>query len=363
VLDCDRFKLVNDAYGYATGDQLLQATAQRLRAAAPERQMLLPAGGDEFMLICEGIAEKTPALAAAQQLVDAFCQPLLAAGQSIYASISVGVAISPLHGMHPDSLLAAAECGLREAKRAGRSTARLYDAKIGERDARRALAVQELQRAFNGGDLTLHYQPKVRLNDGACVGFEAFGRRQLSWPPIAVNVSSKQLQDLRFIRFLEQELAQDPVLPQWLQLEITESAFARDHIEFSGRLLRMRQLGFHIQIDDFGAGYSTMSFLAKMPIHAMKIDRSFVAGLPEAEEGQQIVRAMIGMAHQLGLAVVAEGVETEMQAQWLQRERCDQGQGFLFARALPPKQAAVFARQGAKAALALAAQSASAATV
>ena len=350
VVDCDRFKLINDAYGYATGDALLQAIAQRLRAAAPKRQLLLPACGDEFILICEGIGGPAQALAAAQHLVDAFCQPFWVAGETIYASVSVGVALSPLHGVQPDGLLAGAECGLREAKRAGRSTARLFDTKIGGRDARRAAALQEMHRAFDGGDLLLHYQPKVRLTDGACVGFEALLRRRtpagLQGPAdlieaaersgfisrlgewvflqaamqgrgwraqglavsIAINVSSKQLQDPRFIRFVEQELAKDPVLPQWLQLEITESALALDHIEFSGRLLRMRQLGFHIQIDDFGTGYSTMSFLAKMPIHTMKIDRSFVAGLPDTQESQQTVRAMIGMAHQLGLAVVAEGV-------------------------------------------------------
>ncbi|MDQ2780661.1 MAG: bifunctional diguanylate cyclase/phosphodiesterase, partial [Pseudomonadota bacterium] len=401
VIDCDRFNLVNDAYGYTTGDQLLQAIAQRLRSAAPARRMLLPAGGDEFFLVVEGMEEPAMALAAAQQMVDAFCQPLLVAGQPIYASVSVGVSISPLHGVQPDGVLAAAECALREAKRAGRSTARLHDSHIGMREAARAQALQQLHTAFNGGDLLMHYQPKVRLSDGACVGFEALLRlrtpaglqgpaalieaaersgfisrlgewvfRQAasqgrSWRaqglavPIAVNLSSKQLHDPRFIDFVQQALAQDPTLPQWLQLEITETSLALDHIEFAGRLRRVRQLGFHIQIDDFGTGYSTMSFLAKMPIDTLKIDRSFVAGLPQALESQQTVRAMIGMAHQLGLVVVAEGVETDLQAQWLQREGCDQGQGFAFAPALPPEQAVDFARRGAAAGLRRHAQTAS----
>ena len=386
VLDCDRFNLINDAYGFAVGDLVLHETARRIRRAAPARHRLLRAGGDEFLLVVEGMADPQVPLAIAQSLVDAFNEPLDVSGQPIYTGVSIGIALSPEHGARPEALLGAAECGLREAKKAGRRTARMYDPQIGAREARRAHALQRLHAAFAEGDLLLHYQPKVNLANGTCIGFEALLRlrtpdglegpgalieaaersgfisRLGEWVlqeaatqrrlwreegidvPIAVNLSTKQLQDPHFLDFMQAQLVLDPQMPQTLQLEITESALAVDYLELSGVLQRLRQMGFQVQVDHFGTGYSTMGFLSKLSIDTLKIDRSFIAGLPNAMDSQRIVRAIVGMAHDLGMRVVAEGVETEPQAQWLQRMGCDHGQGFFFARAMPSAQAAAFAQ-------------------
>jgi diguanylate cyclase (GGDEF)-like protein len=391
VLDCDRFKFINDAHGYAVGDLLLDQVARRIEESAPRPHRLARAGGDEFVLLMDGLVQPPSALAAAAAVLDAFDAPLMVAGRAIYTSVSIGIALAPRHGVAAEALLTAAECALREAKRAGRQTARIYDPQLGERDARRARALQLLHFAHDAGQLTLHYQPKVHLATGSCSGFEALLRlrtplglegpgplidaaersgfisklgewvfkeaadQSRAWRvagitlPIAVNLSAKQLQDPRFMAFIDGQLGLDPQLPRHLQLEITESALAMDQIEFAGVLTRLRRLGFHIQADDFGTGYSTMGFLSKMAIDTLKIDRSFIAGLPEAQDNQQIVRAMLSMAHELKLSVVAEGIETPAQARWLQHQACDQGQGFLFARALPPAEAAQFAREGARA--------------
>lgn len=389
VVDCDRFKLINAGYGHGTGDLVLREVARRLRHAAPARHRMASAGGDEFVLVVEDMDDPREVIAAAGTMVDAFDEPLDVLGQPIYTSVSIGAAIAPGHGVSPDVLLAAAEGGMAEAKRSGRRAARMHDREIGQREARRARSLQQVRSAYDGGKLLLHYQPKVRLADGTCTGFEALLRLSTSdgpeapdslieaaeqsgfvsrlgewvfkeaaaqgrvWRaegvgvPIAVNLSARQLQDPRFMAFVDVQLSLDPELPKHLQLEITESALARDQLEFTGVLARLRRLGFHIQVDDFGTGYSTMGFLSKMAIDTLKIDRSFIAGLPDARDSRQIVCAMVGMAHALGVCVVAEGIETPAQANWLQQRGCDQGQGFLFARALQPEEAVSFARHDA----------------
>ncbi|MBC7499403.1 MAG: bifunctional diguanylate cyclase/phosphodiesterase [Herminiimonas sp.] len=388
MLDCDSFAMINDAYGYGIGDLVLAEVFKRIRSTLPGQQNVLRAGEDAFAILIDGIADPTTALAVGARFVDAFDAPLITRGQTIYTGVSVGIALASLNILKPEALLAAAESGLREAKRVGRCTVRLYDAQVGLRETRSANALQQLRTAYDSGDLLLHYQPKVNLVDETCLGFEALLRlrtrnglvgpgplieaaersgfisRLGEWVfnqaavqvrlwnsqglflPIAVNLSAHQMQAPRFMAFIDAQVALDPKLPSLIELEITESALALDQIEFAGVLTRLRQLGFKIQVDDFGTGYSTMGFVSKMPVETLKIDRSFISGLPDAKDCKQIVRAIIVMAHELGLTVVAEGIETSAQALALRCMGCDQGQGFLFAPALPPDAAFQFARQG-----------------
>jgi diguanylate cyclase (GGDEF)-like protein len=387
LIGCDRFQLINAAYGSITGGRVLAAVAERIGEMFPLRHALVRAGGDTFLLVVDFLDGPAAALAIARQLDDAFKRPLSADQQSVYLGVSVGIALAPQDGRRADVLLVAAESALHEAKRDGRGCARLYDVRLGQGDAERARNLQRLHSALAMSELLLHYQPKVRLSDGVCVGFEALLRRSSgngvqgpceliiaaeqsgligrlgewvileaaaqarAWRgeglllPIAVNISILHLQQPEFIEFIRGQCKRMPELPTLLQMELTESALVSDEQQVVQTLAALGKLGFQLQLDDFGTGYSNLALLTSMPIHGLKIDRTFLVGLPTAEPNQHLVRAMLRLARELALVVVAEGIETAEQVSWLQEEGCELGQGFFYAHALPASAAAAFARE------------------
>jgi len=379
-LDIDNLKTVNDAHGYSAGDEIVEALAARLLAATRGQCELARAGGDEFVAIVD---EDEPAALErlASVMIEACVQPIPLGDDHVYLSASVGIARYPSDGMDGESLVASAGIALRAAKDAGKSTWRHYDAEIGRRATGRAASLRNLRGAFERGEFSLHYQPKVSLETGRICGYEALlrwetadgprgtfelvvaaeqsgfittlgdwvlreaARQSLAWRaagaacPIAVNVSVAQLNDPRFLAVLRELTAQDPALPGQLVLELTESTLAAEVDRTLDTLDALSAMGFALHIDDFGTGFSSLARLSRMPVSALKIDRSFVTATPGDTDACEIVRAIVALARSLRLQVVAEGIETTAQLQFLRSCGCEQGQGYLFGHPMRPAEA------------------------
>jgi len=386
-LDIDNLKTINDVHGYAVGDDVIDAVAARLRTAAEGRCELARLGGDEFgALLRHSEAHESQMLAAA--MMRACAEPIDLRGSTLYLTASIGIARYPGDGANGDELLAAAGIALHAAKSAGRNLLRYFDSEAGRRATHRAISLQNLRSAFERGEFVLHYQSKVDLRADTVVGYEALlrwksregmtaageliavaeqsgfvvtlgewvvreaARQSLAWRfsglrcPIAVNVSAMQLHDERLVAALRELTARDPELPDLLVLELTETAIATDVERAKRALDEIATLGFEMHIDDFGTGYSSLAHLSRLPVRALKIDRSFVASIPGDAEASEIVKAIMALARALQLEVIAEGVETHAQEQFLRSCGCRQAQGFYFGAALAPAQALALWQEG-----------------
>jgi diguanylate cyclase (GGDEF)-like protein len=376
-LDLDRFKLINDSHGHAVGDEVLHALAHRLTEPVGEKGVLARFGGDEFVAVCEGLGGEAGAIAMAERLADGLVAPLRVAGQEVWLSGSVGIAMARA-GDGPDDLLRNADTAMYRAKDAGRGGWALFD------DEMRAFAIlrlgleRDLHRALERRELSLHYQPKMALRAGRAVGVEALLRwhhpergsispadfipvaeetglivpigawvleqaasQAASWRartgvsvPVAVNLSARQLVDHRLTEVVADVLGATGAVPDDLILEITESAVLQDAESASHQLNALRTMGVRIAVDDFGTGYSSLSYLQRLPIDELKIDRSFVQRIGDRSTGA-IVGSIVDLAHAIGLTVVAEGIETEDQLSRLVDLDCDEGQGFFLGRPRP----------------------------
>jgi len=377
-IDLDQFKRVNDSLGHLAGDVLLQALAQRLKAQLRGSDVVGRFGGDEFLVLLPGALPLTEVQEVAGKVLTAFAAPLLLEGRSISVTPSVGIALYPLHATTPADLIRCADAAMYQAKQQGRATLRCYDPELGER----ALAALELEsqltQAVTRGEFVLHYQPQVRAGDGVMVGAEALIRwrhptRGLVEPddfmpvveqqrlivpigqwvlreavratrrwrdagralPVSVNVSSWQFRDAAFGADVARVLQEEGVGGEWLELEITERMLMEDLHAVSATLGELKALGVRIAIDDFGTGYSSLGRLHRLPIDRIKIDRSFVRGLPDQPGNAAIARAIITLARNLGLATIAEGVQTEAQRDFLLALGCDELQGLLYGAPRP----------------------------
>ncbi len=382
-LDIDNLKTVNDVRGYAVGDQVIDALAERLRTVTDGSCELARLGGDEFgALVRHGESRDLEKLAA--MMMRACAQPIDLGDTSLYLTASVGIARYPEDGSNGEELLAAAGIALHAAKSAGRNLWRYFDSEVGRRATHRAISLQNLRSAFERGEFVLHYQPKVGLPAGSVVGYEALlrwntpdgmqgageliaaaeqsgfvvtlgewvvreaARQSLAWRrggmrcPIAVNVSAMQLHDDRLVAALREMTARDPELPGVLILELTETTIATDIDRAKRSLDEIAALGFAMHIDDFGTGYSSLARLSRLPVSALKIDRTFVAGTPRDVDSCEIVKAILALAKALRLDVIAEGVETQDQVRFLQESGCGQAQGFYFGAALAPTPALAY---------------------
>ena len=374
-LDLDRFKAVNDAFGHAAGDALLREVSSRLRACVGAGDVVARLGGDEFGLLRTGASGDRAGLAAlATELIAAVGRPVVLEGQRATVGLSVGIALAPLHGSVADELCRNADMALYEAKRDGRETFRFFeDSMTGAAEERRRRE-SALRRALGGGEFELHYQPLVDAGSGSTKGFEAL----LRWndpvlgmvPPsafiplaeetglivpigewvlrtacaeaarwagdlrISVNVSPVQLQRGSLADTVISALAASGLPAGRLELEVTEGALLSAQDGVKRTLAGLRSLGVRIALDDFGTGFSSLSYLCRFPVDRIKIDRSFVEILSDPHSAV-IVRAIIGLGGQLGMAVTAEGVETDEQLDWLRSAGCPEVQGFLFSRARP----------------------------
>jgi diguanylate cyclase (GGDEF)-like protein len=376
-IDVDRFKTVNDTLGHNVGDRLLQGMATRLEQRMRAGDTVARLGGDEFAVILADIGAPAAAAQVAREIIAAIAVPFQFDGQELFVTASVGIATFPDDGDDGVSLMKNADAAMFRAKEAGRNTCHFYTAAMNERAMEKLLLENDLRHALERGEFRLHFQPKASLADGTITGLEALLRwdrpghgpvapslfvpvmedsglivpvgewviraacAQLrSWQqaglrlvPVAINVSARQfVQDLGAV--IDLALRDYGVDSRLLAIEITESDAMENADRTAAILSQLRARRIRIAIDDFGTGYSSLGYLKSLPVDALKLDRSFVVGLPHDGDDASISRAVITMAHSLGLKVVAEGVETEAQRSFLLEHGCDEMQGYLLSRPL-----------------------------
>jgi diguanylate cyclase (GGDEF)-like protein len=374
-LDLDRFKGVNDTLGHPMGDELLKMVAARLRHCVRDIDTVARVGGDEFAIIQTGIEEPLDTATLARRIGEAVRAPYDLAGHAVVVDTSIGIAMSPNDGTEPDGLLKAADMALYGAKADGRGTYRFFEAAMDMRmKARRELEIA-LRRALAAGQFELHYQPLVNVDDKRITGCEALLRWNhpergmippaefipvaeeiglivplgewvlrkacldaASWPDdikVAVNLSPIQVTSQNLVPIVISALAAAGLPARRLEVEITESVLMHNTETNTATLHRLRELGVHISMDDFGTGYSSLSYLRKFPFDKIKIDRSFISGLPGDNESIAIVRAVAGLAANLNMTATAEGVETAEQLETIRALGCGEMQGYLFSRPVP----------------------------
>jgi diguanylate cyclase (GGDEF)-like protein len=387
LVDLDHFRSINDSFGTATGDRVLAELAQRMRGCLREGDVAARIGGDQFALLVHR-ADAIGAEAAARRVLESVAGPCHFDGAQFTVTCSIGVALCPQHGRAVDELLRHAEAAVRAVKTAGRANWRVSRFSSST-DLRTQMKLDHAMRqALVSDRFRLHYQPQVDMASGAVIGAEAlirwrdpeFGdvppgrfipvaeetglivaigdwvmgqavRQAADWVgrglgvPVAVNVSALQFQQPGFVDRVATVLAANGLDPRWLELELTESILVHDIDDTENRLNALARLGVRLSIDDFGTGYSSLSYLKRFPIGKLKIDRSFVKGLPDDESDASIVRAIVQMARALSIRVVAEGVETEGQREFLRSVGCDEFQGYLYA---PPLEAQRFEERSRK---------------
>jgi diguanylate cyclase (GGDEF)-like protein/PAS domain S-box-containing protein len=386
LLDLDRFKEINDTLGHYVGDQLLKQVGPRLQPLlAPRAGLLCRLGGDEFaVLLPQTLATGEGEEDFARSLVGALREPFLVNDMQLGVDASVGIALYPLDGEDSHTLMRSADVAMYAAKRTGRGVAR-YEPALDRHSPERLAMMADLERAIREGQLLLHYQPKYDLKQGRITGFEALVRwlhprlgllhpehflhlaemgvaihdlteRVLDlaladlrqWQDagreygVAVNLSAQSLVDERFLVVLQDLLRKHAVRPERLELEITETALMHDPERSSALLQRIAALGVRLSVDDYGTGYSSLGYLHRLPIHAIKIDRMFVRDMPVNEHDGIIVRSAVAMAHNLGLEVLAEGVEDGRTEALLRDMGCDQIQGYHLSRPLPATELAAW---------------------
>lgn len=376
-IDLDHFKRVNDSLGHLAGDQLLQTVAARITDCLRARDIVARFGGDEFLVLLTGSAERGSIEEVAQKLHVSIEAPLVVDGRVISISPSIGIALYPQDGHTPSELIKHADAAMYLAKARGRANYQFFNR--GMADAAYAALVLEgqLAEAVALDEFVLHFQPQVRADDGVVVGLEALIRwknpqhglllpdefiplaeqrrwmilaiggwtlreavrcaarwqqGQLAGVPVAVNLSTLQFQADGFVEGVAEVLRQEGLDGSLLEFELTERMLMSDLPQVKNTLSRLRALGIHISVDDFGTGYTSLSHLKELPIDKMKIDSSFVRDLPAESDSVAIAKAIIQMGRSLGITVVAEGVETEVQRDFLAEQGCDELQGFAISQ-------------------------------
>lgn len=377
-LDLDRFKNVNDSLGHPVGDRLLQVVAHRLNAVVRDQDTVARLGGDEFLLILEDMHDPQHAGVVARKILETLSEPVRVEQHDIYIGASIGISVFPGDGTDADALIKNADTAMYRAKEVGRNNYQFYTPELTRLSLERFELERGLRLALEREELLLHYQPQASVEGAQCVGAEALVR----WlhptlgliPPdrfiplaeetgliqalgrwvlrasclqarrwhdmglalrIAVNLSGQQIVHGDIVATVSEVLAETGLEPQWLELEITEG-FVLSHAEAGVRTLeRLKALGISLAIDDFGTGYSSLSYLKRLPVDRLKIDRSFVQGVPDDRDDAAIVTTIIAMARSLQLEVIAEGVEEASQLAFLRTQGCDEYQGYLLGRPMP----------------------------
>jgi diguanylate cyclase len=382
LLDLDRFKLVNDSLGHRAGDELLKEVARRLKSVVRNVDTVARLGGDEFVLIVNPGGEQDSAQHVAQRIIDAMRAPISVAGVDVHTSPSIGIAVYPRDATNIEVLLAHADAAMYCAKQRGRNNFQCFTPEMTTATQEKVQLETDLHVALEHNQFVLHYQPKVNTKTGVVHGAEALLRWrhpvrgeiqpadfihiaeecgligaigtwvmneacrqarawQLDGLPsmrIAVNLSASQFRQGNIVAMIRNALEQAGLEPRFLEVELTESAVMTDPEESIAILEKLSEMGVLVSVDDFGTGYSSMSYLRRFPIDKLKIDRGFISQVTSRPEEASIVRAIISLAHSLKLKVVAEGVESTDQLDFLKTLGCDQYQGYHFSRALPSSQ-------------------------
>lgn len=390
-LDLDNFKHINDSLGHATGDRLLQQVTHRLLAVTREDDTIARLGGDEFVLLVEEIGETTHIISLAQKILDKVNERFEIDGQSIFVGCSIGISLYPQDGDNAEALLKNADAAMYRTKDEGRNSYNFYTREMTASAYDRITLVGSLRRAIEQDELTLFYQPQKCLVDNRYVGLEALVRWQhpelgilppgrflpvaeesglivplgnwvlraacrqmVAWrrsglpiDTLAVNLAGKQIRRDDLVENIAKILEETGCRPEWLELEVTEGFIMNEIHSSIDALKRLRRIGIQLAIDDFGTGYSSLAYLKQLPINRLKIDRSFVQDLATDNDDAAIVRAIIGLGHSLQLEIIAEGVETAFQEDFLRKLGCEMGQGYLYSQPLPAEQIEVLIRDSA----------------
>lgn len=376
-LDLDNFKTVNDSLGHPVGDRLLSAVAQRLSHCLREEDMFARLGGDEFVALLPHLSQPADAAAVARKMLEVLTAPVVIDEHELSPSVSIGISLFPGDGADVDTLLKHADTAMYGAKEAGRNNFQFFVPEMNTRAFERLMLENALRRAIERNELTLHYQPQIAAASDRPNGCEALVRwkhpelglvppaqfipvaedsgliiplgvwvlreacrQQVAWAAnglhlmVSVNISALQFRREDFVDSVADILAETGANPERIELEITESALMQASAELSGRLRRLANMGLTLALDDFGTGYSSLAYLKRLPIGRLKIDRSFVKDLPGDPEDAAVTAATLSLARDLGLEVVAEGVETTAQRDFLVARGCHTLQGFLYSRPL-----------------------------
>jgi diguanylate cyclase (GGDEF)-like protein len=374
-MDLDRFKYVNDSLGHSAGDTLLRACADRLRSSVRESDTVARFGGDEFVVVMEGLESAADVVAPLNKILSRFSAPFEVCGRELTTTASIGVSVYPDDGEDVETLLMHADAAMYRAKERGAGSYEFHSAQVSSQGQQRLALESSLHRALERDELFLVYQPKLELATGRVTGVEALMRWQhptlgmvspaqfipiaedtglieamgqwalevacrdaLRWAQegnpvqVSVNLSPRQLNRPRLVEEVAQVLAQSGLAPSQLELEITESGVMRNPTRAAAQLRELRELGVSLAIDDFGTGYSSLSYLQRFPLGTLKIDRSFIKDLPGDDDAAALTAGIIGLAQRLRMKVVAEGVETLEQLGFLRTHHCDQIQGFFLSK-------------------------------
>jgi diguanylate cyclase (GGDEF)-like protein/PAS domain S-box-containing protein len=381
LLNLDRFKTINDSLGYASGDRLLQSVARRLTSCVRESDTVARFGSDEFAILLTQIPRAQDAANAARAIKQSLDQAFIFEDQEIFMSSSIGISLHPQDGRDTGGLLKTAGVALDRAKAQGGNNYQFYTAGGTTRALKQLVLESNLRPGLERSEFFIHYQPQVAIHDFHLVGMEALIRWQhpqlgvlypsefitlaeesgmiislgewvmrracaqnKAWQDagltpmrLSVNFSARQFQQPTFITDVAQILKDTNLDPRWLELELTESSIMKDPEEAIEKLHELKLMGIKVAIDDFGTGYSSLNYLKRFPIDTLKIDKSFVADVCKDPHDTAIVRAIINLGHALDVTVIAEGVETKEQLQYLSALECDAVQGFLFSKALSAK--------------------------
>ncbi|MBL4720710.1 MAG: EAL domain-containing protein [Alphaproteobacteria bacterium] len=382
LLDLDRFKDINDTFGHPAGDALLKSVAARLKSCMRETDIVARISGDEFAIIATNLERKNAASRVADKICASFKDPFQLNGRDVYISVSIGISILDQGMSDSEPLLKNADVAMYQAKLENGAAFRYFDEAMNEREQAFKLMEHEIRVALQRQDFILHYQPKLNLETGEVVGVEALLRwphrdrgmvppsdiipiaeatgliqpigawvlrqscaqikkwRALGLPPIpiAANTSALQFKRAGLVDVVSEALADADISPDLLELEITESVAMDRSGVAAGVINQLCDLGVRVTIDDFGTDFATFRLLTDVPVNGIKVDRSFVNMMTRDPKNAAIVKAIILMGRDLGLSVVAEGVETEAEYQFLRGHGCEQVQGWYFSPALPPDQ-------------------------
>ncbi|MDP4125813.1 MAG: EAL domain-containing protein [Bacillota bacterium] len=382
-LDLDRFKLINDTMGHNLGDQLLKKVAERVGQNLRAGDTLARLGGDEFLILLPDIRNDQEVVFVSERILKVLTQPIIIEGNEVYMTTSIGISLYPNDGSDMETLVKQADTAMYFAKEKGRNNYQFFNHELNIKANERLTTEYSLRKALAREEFVLHYQPQVDLESGCIVGLEALVRWQskergivpptafipiaeetglivpigewvlraaciqnVAWqlqgyPPMrmSVNISARQFREVNFIKVVSGILEETGMDAHLLELEITESVAMENGAASTEKLSRFKELGIRISIDDFGTGFSSLNYLRRMPIDTLKIDQSFIRDISSDQNGEEVVTAIIQLAKNLRLKVIAEGVETNTQWSFLKNQKCDEMQGFLFSKAVTSEEA------------------------
>ncbi|MCW8943876.1 MAG: EAL domain-containing protein [Sedimenticola sp.] len=378
-LDLDNFKHINDSLGHIAGDQLLQKVTQRLSEATREDDTIARLGGDEFVVLMEDFRDTTDIICLTQKILDCINEPFEVNNEPIFTGCSIGISLYPQDGETAATLLRNADAAMYRTKDEGRNSYNFYTQEMTASAYDRIILEGSLRRAIENDELAIYYQPQKQLSNGRIVGVEALVRwihpemgvlppgrflpvaeasglivqlgewvlknaclQMVEWKKkglpidvVAVNLAGKQIRRDDLVKGIQKTLDETGCRPEWLELEVTEGFIMTETHDAISALDQLRAMGIQLAIDDFGTGYSSLSYLKKLPIHRLKIDRSFVQDLERNSDDAAIVTAIVSLGNSLQLAITAEGIETPFQETFLTELGCELGQGYLYSQPIP----------------------------